>query len=900
MSIPHGTGPSSLKVADAPQLTTDMTGNSMTSDAKNGLPTGGSFGHRIGGGSVIGFILVALQFALLVVLLTRFNLENQAFQDVARIAFAGFLVHHFLPAKWRMAFFLALSLGATTYVLGLDQRQWQPALALSRAVPLFLIGLALIGICHLPVKLSVKVILLVGAGAVLAWMRHGWAEWFGGGADASWIWPVLGAMFMFRLMIYLYDLQHDKTPVQPIRSLSYFFLLPNVCFTLFPVIDYKTFSRNYYNDDALRIYQRGLGWITRGIVHLLLWRIVYYEFYIDPSRVADGADLIQYIVSNMGLYLRVSGQFHIVIGLLLLFGFNLPETNRRYFLAAGFTDYWRRVNIYWKDFIMKLFYYPAVFRLKAWGPTWSMVAATVFAFFATWFLHSYQTFWIRNSFAVKSQDLLFWGILCVLVIFNSLREMKKGRKRSLGGTAATWKENGITALNTAATFFLLSVLWSLWSCDSLEQWLGLWEVADGNTLRWGAVTFAVIFTVTLMLECPWRPSHAQPAAGGGKGSSASTAFPLRQAVWACIVPAMLLLVVSVQRLHVHTGPTAQGILGSLFSTKPNKSDEENMVRGYYEDLMDVGRANPILEAGSGAKPKDWGMLEKTAVYREVADFRMYELAPSSSIMLNGHRLSTNRWGLRDREYEVTKHPGTFRIAMLGSSSVMGLNVGDGESFEALVEERLNRERVGKPHGRYEILNFGVNGYNPPSQVVVLERKVLEFKPDALILVYNLQDSYFSVQRFAKSLRRGIEPIDEVFREVAKAANVDGRTPELRAEKRLTPHAPRLIEWAFKRIAARCRQEGIPAILVYQPLLGSKGRQPEAEQMMQLARDAGFTVISLEGSFGSADPDTLKVAPWDAHPNAKGHKLLADELYAALTAGQGGLFGMDGAAPRRNQ
>ena len=28
-------------------------------------------------------------------------------------------------------------------------------------------------------------------------------------------------------------------------------MLPNVCFPLFPVVDYKTFRRNYYDDDAL-------------------------------------------------------------------------------------------------------------------------------------------------------------------------------------------------------------------------------------------------------------------------------------------------------------------------------------------------------------------------------------------------------------------------------------------------------------------------------------------------------------------------------------------------------------------------------------------------------------------------------------------------------------------------
>ena len=74
--------------------------------------------------------------------------------------------------------------------------------------------------------------------------------------------------------------------------------------------------------------------------------------------------VVQYMVATYRLYLRVSGQFHLVVGMLCLFGFNLPETHHLYFLASGFTDFWRRINIYWKDFMMKLFYYPAFFALQ--------------------------------------------------------------------------------------------------------------------------------------------------------------------------------------------------------------------------------------------------------------------------------------------------------------------------------------------------------------------------------------------------------------------------------------------------------------------------------------------------------------------------------------------------------
>ena len=60
-----------------------------------------------------------------------------------------------------------------------------------------------------------------------------------------------------------------------------------------------------------------------------------------------------------------------------MFGFNLPETHHLYLLASSFTDFWRRINIYWKDFIMKLFFYPSFFKLRKLGSTWALVLATL-------------------------------------------------------------------------------------------------------------------------------------------------------------------------------------------------------------------------------------------------------------------------------------------------------------------------------------------------------------------------------------------------------------------------------------------------------------------------------------------------------------------------------------------
>src|SRR5207244_4673732 len=133
--------------------------------------------------------------------------------------------------------------------------------------------------------------LLLLVGALLAALRAKWLQ--APVSDA--IWPILGSMFMFRLIVYFYDLRHDTAPVSPVRTLAYFFMLPNACFPLFPVVDYKAFQRNCYDDDAYRPYQVRVDWMVRGIIHLLMYRFVYSQVTLSPSSVTGSPPLLHFL-----------------------------------------------------------------------------------------------------------------------------------------------------------------------------------------------------------------------------------------------------------------------------------------------------------------------------------------------------------------------------------------------------------------------------------------------------------------------------------------------------------------------------------------------------------------------------------------------------------------------------
>src|SRR5687767_12500032 len=90
------------------------------------------------------FLAVAVEFFLIVLLVVQFQLESQTFARLMYLAFAGFLVHHFLPERARLPFFAALSVGVTAAAFQGTATLWPSA----PGVTLIAIGLAMVGVCH--------------------------------------------------------------------------------------------------------------------------------------------------------------------------------------------------------------------------------------------------------------------------------------------------------------------------------------------------------------------------------------------------------------------------------------------------------------------------------------------------------------------------------------------------------------------------------------------------------------------------------------------------------------------------------------------------------------------------------------------------------------------------------
>jgi hypothetical protein len=91
-----------------------------------------------------------------------------------------------------------------------------------------------------------------------------------------------------------------------------------------------------------------------------------------------------------------------------------------------------------------------------------------------------------------------------------------------------------------------------------------------------------------------------------------------------------------------------------------------------------------------------------------------------------------------------------------------------------------------------------------------------------------------------------------------------------------------IAGVFRRFAEQCAQRGIRALAVYRPNPQQWLETPEYLELLQITRSVGLQLIDLSGAFDSVeDRETLVLASWDTHNNARGRQLLADALYDRL-------------------
>jgi hypothetical protein len=346
---------------------------------------------------------------------------------------------------------------------------------------------------------------------------------------------------------------------------------------------------------------------------------------------------------------------------------------------------------------------------------------------------------------------------------------------------------------------------------------------------------------------------------------------------------LLLYAAGSPRVEAFVTPAGTQVLQEMKNPGLSRRDAEQLQRGYYEQLTGANRLNSRLwEVYIGADPAvDRRPLRETDLVVRTDDFLSLALKPGLDSAYQGQPFSTNQWAMRDREYDLVPGAGVHRIALLGQSYVMGGGVADDETFENLLERRLEKW-AGKGEQSIEILNFGMGNYMPARQLVQLQHKVLNFRPDVVMTIGHQSDLSRLPSNIADALYARAEVPFQPVRELLERLDVDEATPHGEVMRRLMPYREDMYRSIQAEFAVTCRDRGIIPVWVFIPTPEMTRRDADVATMIGIARDAGFVVFDLSDIYGDDAPD-LWVTKWDAHPNVEGHRRIAARLYDLLTA-----------------
>jgi hypothetical protein len=533
--------------------------------------------------------------------------------------------------------------------------------------------------------------------------------------------------------------------------------------------------------------------------------------------------------------------------------------------------------------MMKVLYYPLYFRLRKLGNTKAIILSTLVVFFATWSLHMYQWFWLRGTLLLEWNDALFWGVLGVFVVINSLYEAKHGRDRSLGKRSRTAYERVALSFSIAATFLTISVLWGLWGSESLTQWISMWETTG---MGWLFILLLLpsLFAASLLLN---RYARRRQVKQPVTVSMASAPSVQAKGFWRLAVSSGLIIIV----LYIFGQAPVYSLLPLKLSSvmediqTPGKLNERALTRmrvGYYENLVGGVRQNPELMRIYTERPAGWSVWQR-GTKRATGNMLEYEMAPNIETTFKNKKVTTNYWGMRDRYYDLVAPADTHRIAILGASAVFGSGVEDEEVFETVLEGRLDNDQPYENNVEFEILNFSKFARVALQQVMVLESKVVRFKPDTMMLFVHRNEARRGLETLARLVKNNVDLPYPFIQSVINRAGVDSEMSRHEIEKRLQPYTDELLANTYQAIVSICRDHGIVPVWVFMPIT-SERHDVDIAGHVAIAEAAGFVALSLGDVYDEYEPDELHVAVWDDHPNAFAHKLIADRLYTMIKKG----------------
>ena len=248
--------------------------------------------------------------------------------------------------------------------------------------------------------------------------------------------------------------------------------------------------------------------------------------------------------------------------------------------------------------------------------------------------------------------------------------------------------------------------------------------------------------------------------------------------------------------------------------------------------------------------------------------------------------SFNSDGLRDREYNLEKPVDTVRIAILGDSVAYGDRIDSREEiFSEILEYSLNL--LGEKN--FEVINFGVGGYNIVQEVELYNEKASRYNPDIIILAYVLNDpDDISMKITEKSkFKTIISTLERIrfvnfFYDYSYALRKQEYDNKMDYIEYLHSEKIEKVRSAFQELGNVDKRVVVVLFPVFSDFAEYKWEE-EHDIIGNLAREMNFEFLDLFDAYSEFDAKDLRISKLDVyHPNELGHKIAADAIYDYLS------------------
>ena len=274
--------------------------------------------------------------------------------------------------------------------------------------------------------------------------------------------------------------------------------------------------------------------------------------------------------------------------------------------------------------------------------------------------------------------------------------------------------------------------------------------------------------------------------------------------------------------------------------------------------------------------------------------RFYGFKENSTGYQGGVEFRTNSSGFRTTDFNNIDVDKDIVIIVLGDSYAFGYGVRYQDIFPNVLENKL-RNYFNNKH--IKVVNLAIPGYNTSQELYTLKEVSAKFKPRLILLAYHLNDiqpysaepvfNYKNIHMSISYLMQHIHVIRFVMPRIAAIARSFGMKLKTTATEEIEEYVNEGKKWTdgkntLNELFKYCYNIDARVAVIIQPYIVTlNNNHPCAGAygvVQSYCQKSNVPVINAFEYFLGLDAFNLWIHPFDGHPNAQGHALIANAAF----------------------